>query len=140
MEDPFESPKLLVEEARYDLQTVVEKQSEFFARRPLAPFERSDRQSGRIVYGLRPTAAIPGRIRAKANATISQLRHALDQAVFAATQQLSGRPTGNRTYFPFCQSPADFDVVMATRSRDVAPRPDERRVGKEGRSRWAPDA
>lgn len=109
----------MVEEARHDLQTMIERQSEFFASRPFAPFQRPSRGTDTIVYGLRPTAQIPGRIRAKANSALQQLRNALDQAVYAATVEIAGKPKSNNTYFPFCKSPEDFGDVVGGRCREI---------------------
>jgi hypothetical protein len=111
MVDPFESPKLLLEEARADIGDLIERSDAFFKAHPPTGIEEIDPKSGEKLVKIRQTSAIPGRIRTRATSVLNDLRHALDQATVAASLLLGAKGTDN-VYFPFADSPVDLDHVL----------------------------
>jgi hypothetical protein len=66
MVDPFENPKLLLEEARADLGDLIERSNAFFKAQPPTSIEEMDPHSGEKLLKIKQTSAIPGRIRTRA--------------------------------------------------------------------------
>lgn len=118
--DAFESPKLLIEEARENLKDLHSRCKAFLDSNPYTEIQEIDRETGDKLYKLRLTTKPPGRLRTRTSSIVNDLRHALDQAVVASAKQL-GITRFDRIYFPFAASPRDLqDIFRKTgRCKDV---------------------
>ena len=89
--DPFESPKLLIDAAREDLQDLEARCKAFFHSKPYTEVQEIERETGNKLFRLRLVRKPPGRLRTRASSIVNDLRHALDQAVVASAKELSAR-------------------------------------------------
>lgn len=116
MDDPFESPRLLIEDARLDVATLDSEFKAWVKKLQPESVVSRDPQTGEHLAKLRYAEKMPGRFRVLASNAVNNLRHALDQAVNCAAVQLGGRDTN---YFPFAQSASDMDAAMKDRCKKV---------------------
>lgn len=107
--DPFESPKLLIDAAREDIQRFEVAGNDFFIKeQPAIKVEEFDPETRDKHLKIRITKPPSRQLRIIGYNIIGALRHALDQAVYAAVLSVTGsRP--DQVYFPFATSPADLD-------------------------------
>lgn len=121
IEDPFESPKLLLARAKENIGELHKRVGAFFDRKPYARVTDKDPQTGWDRHKLRLTAKLPGSISAIYSESLSHLRHSLDQATCAASIAL-GATRIKQTYFPVCEDANQLDGQVSRVCRDV---PDE---------------
>jgi hypothetical protein len=99
----FESPRLLLGRAREHIDHLAAEIKAFFDRRPYAHVVETDPKTLQQVYKIRLTAALPARLPAVLKDATSNLRDALDHAVYAAAVTLGvSEPTA--TGFPFANN------------------------------------
>lgn len=119
MTDHFESPKLLLERARENIADLHTRIQSFFDRKPYAPVIDFDSETGQDVHKIRLTAKLPGSLSVVFKDVITNLRDALDHAVYGSAVAL-GRVNPKNTKFPFADSGAEFEgEIMAL--KDVPP-------------------
>lgn len=108
--DPFESPKALIQGAKEDLANVEALIDAYRADATCAPIVHYDRQTAHKFIKLRIVNAPPPRIRYLVSGILNNLRHCLDQAANAAAVELRG---GERNgYFPFAKDISDIDHII----------------------------
>ena len=110
MDDPFESPKLLIAGARDDIESLRVESQTFLDGCFGVPFSYEDPKTRDDVIKYRIAQKIPGRLRVLASNVVNNLRHALDHATNIAAVELGGKPRG---YFPFAKNATDIDRVIA---------------------------
>lgn len=128
----FDSPESLIEEAEDALTVFTSSLGEFrFRNKPTIISDPEPKTGNQIIKVRFPN---PSRtIRRSAYRVVDGARHALDQAVYAATICFDGKTGGTKTYFPFGMNPDDFDnqfKVIRTpngkkligRTKDATPR------------------
>lgn len=113
MQDIFESPKVLMEEAVECVNHVQCIAVEYFGRNPIREVRYTNPESGLEVIALRLVDPIPPRLRAKASAAINDMRHALDQTLWQSILATNGSAPAKDTYFPFCESIPDLNGRLA---------------------------
>jgi len=118
-DDPFESPKLLVESARSDIQDFSQSCDSFLACCYGVPVEKYDKVNKQNVIKYQVKQRIPGKLRVKASNIINNLRHALDQAVNCAAIELGAIKRNN--YFPFASNIDEFEKAIKDKCRTVHP-------------------
>ncbi|HEY0412683.1 MAG TPA: hypothetical protein VGD66_06050 [Allosphingosinicella sp.] len=114
--DPFESPKLLVSGAREDIDQFESGEGAFFGPGDVGvTVQEVDPKTKYTFVKFRITKAIPTVLRRRANNILNDLRHALDQALFAAARIVLKEDPGD-VHFPFATSPKDLEGrLKATR-------------------------
>lgn len=116
--DTFESPKLLIEFAGSNFDALKKDLKTFFDTATVRRIETSDPTTGEQVIKVKMESRLPGRVRALASSCLNDLRHALDQACYAATKAITGG--GRDALFPFAMDPADLERQLAGgRSRNI---------------------
>lgn len=128
----FDSSEALIEEAEDALRTLSNKLNVFCSGNKPSIITDFEPKTGNQIVKVRFPS--PDRhIRRSAYRVVDGARHALDQAVYAATVCFFGKAGGTKTYFPFAMDPNDFDnqfKVTRTsngrkligRSKDATPR------------------
>lgn len=119
----FESPFEVLEEAREGLSVLLSSLSDFFsASAPALVYDFEAKTGNKLLKVRYPS--LPKNLRRKAYRVVTDARHALDQAVFAATICLDGKARGSKTYFPHASSPAQFETLFFGREScaHVSPR------------------
>lgn len=121
MSDHFDSPKEVLDRARDHIQDLDARIKTFFERKPYTRVIDYDRETGQDVHKIRFTAAIPGKAAAVAKDAFSNLRDALDHAVYgsAAALRPGKRPGG--TAFPFAYDAAGVHDKLNSELIDVPP-------------------
>lgn len=119
-EDPFESPKLLLNRAQENLLDFKARQSAFFNTKPYARFVEIDPKTGHEIHKLRFTAKVPGSIRAVVADALNNIRHSLDHAVTASAQAVHVKRFKG-LYFPFAKDADDFERVIGSKCAGVHP-------------------
>lgn len=114
-DDPFESPKLLAAEALSYCSELHAAEFEYLDRCPPRLVRYPNVSLGAEVFAYRPQSQPPSRARVIASRILNDLRNALDQAVVAASKELGG--SGNKIYYPFCQSPTEFQALFKPKAR-----------------------
>jgi hypothetical protein len=109
--DPFESPKSLISWAREDAKEIEILSRAFFDRKPYVPVIKFDPEINKDVHKIPIQTEPPRQIRKLLHCCVSNIRHALDQATFAAVSQLDPTHTGD-VYFPFARNPTDLDILL----------------------------
>lgn len=107
METPFESPRFLVAQTRENLDVFDGIFKATFTKDACRHVIDVEPRTGNKIYKVRLANPIPGRLRHIVVTAISDLRHALDQALCDAVEVLTNRDPG-LLYFPFPTSPADL--------------------------------
>jgi len=124
-DDPFESPRLLIERAREHIGEVDAEIKAFFDRKPYTRVIELDRETGLYAHKIRLTAKLPGRIKAVVKDVASNLRDVLDHAVYGSAVALSGTNLDN-TGFPFARDAAG--VIGELNSKRLSGNPPEIRA------------
>ena len=110
-EDPFESPRLVLANARTHLRTFEHGIHAFLDEQPWSGFVDNDRQSGETLLKFRFTGKIPRSLSVVAFDVATNLRSVLDQAVYAAAVVVNGGdPKGTR--FPFSDTVNGLDAEI----------------------------
>lgn len=119
--DRFESPKLLLEEARANIDDVKSGLDAYFAADPHAVVVDLEPETGYKLYKIKIVADVPGNIRVRAHSAITHMRHALDQACYQAAILLA--PGGGRscTNFVFGDDPANLNKLLVTAGKHIPP-------------------
>lgn len=118
----FDSPEALIEEAEEALVAFKRILDQFYSRSNPTIVSDAEAKTGNKIIKIRfPN---PGRpIRRSAYRVVDGARHALDQAVYAATICFDGKTCGTKTYFPFAIDPDDFEnqfkVIRTDRGKNV---------------------
>jgi len=118
-DDPFESPKLLLESARSDLQDFSQGCDSFLACCFGVPVQKYDKVNKQNIVKYQVKQRIPGRLRVTASNIINNLRHALDQAINCAAIELGATKRNN--YFPFAKNIDEFERAIKDKCRSVHP-------------------
>jgi hypothetical protein len=109
----FESPKWQIERAREHIQQLDTEINAFFASKPCARVVEHDPNTGDQIYKVRLTAKLPGRLRVILKDATSNLRDALDHAVYAAAVSL-GVADPEKTGFPFANDALHLQGELGT--------------------------
>src|SRR5687768_11897467 len=117
--DPFESPKLTLEEARANIDDVKAQIDAYFASDMEAVFVELDPETGEKLYKAKIIAEIPGAVRTRASSAISHLRHALDQACYAAAVVLAPGGGRSQTNFVFADDPDNLEVLFVKAAKHI---------------------
>ena len=120
-DDPFESPKGLVAHAREHADNLESQIRAFFDKRPYARVIEFDPNTGHDVHKVRLTAQVPGRLSRILKDCTSNLRDALDHAVYAAAISL-GAINPEKTGFPFANDATHLeDELTSWKFEEVPP-------------------
>ncbi|HXQ15623.1 MAG TPA: hypothetical protein VN814_13465 [Caulobacteraceae bacterium] len=119
-DDPFESPKLLLDRAKEHLADFAKRESAFFDRQPYTQFIDKEANPGWDTYVIRFTAKVPGSLATVCADVVNNLRHSLDQALCASVLALTGKMPRD-TYFPFGENAEDLERRIANVCKRVAP-------------------
>jgi hypothetical protein len=115
--DRFESSKLLLQSARENIDNIKAILDAHFTPDLYFHSQEFDPKTGLVNVKVKLTRALPTTVRLRASAAINDLRHALDQACFAACQVF--KTGADKTYFPFATSPSDLETVFAKRAKQI---------------------
>ncbi|RWN51902.1 hypothetical protein [Mesorhizobium sp.] len=103
--DHFESAKLQIERGREHIKDAETRIKAFFSREPYATVVDKDAQTGQQSHKIRLTEKLPPNVRGIVKDASSNLRDALDHAVYAnAVALIGGDPSD--TGFPFANDDA----------------------------------
>jgi hypothetical protein len=116
-DDPFESPKLLLDGARHDVKNFDSESREFIDNCFAVPFTQIDNKTREKVVKYRIAQKMPGHLRVLASNVVNNLRHALDQAVNCAAVELGATKRNN--YFPFAKDSTDIDRIIRDSCKSV---------------------
>jgi len=95
---------------------------DFFQKRPFEKIIEVDKQSDQQIHKIRMTAPLPKQLANVAKDAASNLRDALDHAVYASTSMLSGKADPSDTGFPFGADAASISQELnGRRLRGNAP-------------------
>jgi hypothetical protein len=111
-DDPFESPKGLVTHAREHADHLESEIGAFFDKRPYTRVIDYDSDTRQDVHKIRLTAKLPGKLSRILKDCTSNLRDALDHAVYAAAVSLGVKHPKN-TGFPFANDATHLDGELA---------------------------
>jgi hypothetical protein len=103
----FDSPREVIERARDHINDLDARIKSFVERKPYSLIVDYDSSTGQDVHKLR-FAQIPGKFAAITKDAFSNLRDALDHAVYASAVTLHPGRANKRTAFPF--APTGLDV------------------------------
>lgn len=120
MSDPFESPKLLLDRARENTRDLEARIKRFFDRHPYAHIVDSESNPGQEIHKVRLTEKFPTSLSTVAFDISSNLRSALDQAVYGSSIAL-GASSPWSTKFPFGDDPAGLDADINKGCKHVHP-------------------
>ena len=122
LDDPFESPKMLVEEAFPSVDELHAACIDYMTKNQPTKLDYVDHARKLKIVGFRPSNAPPNKVRVRASRIVKDLRDALDQAAFQAAHAINPE-AGINTYFPFCRDPDDFESLFGQRGRcrDIPP-------------------
>lgn len=109
----FDSPKELVGHAREHIDRLEGAINAFFDRKPYAKVMDFDRETRQQIFKLRITAKLPSRVRLIFKDATSNLRDALDHAVYASAISL-GIDDPEKTGFPFANDAAHLQGELGT--------------------------
>lgn len=112
----FESPRALLSWADEDLSELEESMYEFYATEPFEHFVEHDEKSGYNAQKVRITKPVPESWRKLVSHALADIRHSIDQSLFAACQALSDDPIEIDINFPWGTHPKDFEARMAQRA------------------------
>jgi hypothetical protein len=120
MEDlaPFESPKMLIDEAKASIADFKVACDLFVQDHTYNIINEVDRNTREQVIKLRFLRKMPPRLRITASHIVNDLRHSLDQAVCDGAVLL-GRKHARGVHFPFAKSAAEFENEAKNRLKDV---------------------
>lgn len=121
MIDCFDSPKEVLSRARDHIEDLNARVQAFFDRKPYARVVDYDRETGQDVHKIRLTAQLPGKIAAVAKDALSNLRDALDHAVYASAVALSPGFEPSRTAFPFAENASGVHDKLNRELLDIPP-------------------
>lgn len=113
MNDPFDSPKLLVGHAREHIDRLEAEVKAFFDRRPYARVIDVDPETRAEIHKIRLTAKLPSKIRLILKDAATNLRDALDHAVYASAVSL-GAINPEKTGFPFATDANHLQSELGT--------------------------
>jgi len=118
--NPFEDPKELIDRAHQHISDVEAHIRAFFDGKPFALEVEPDGDTGYEVHKVRLTDQLPLRAAGIAKDVFSNLRDALDHAVYASAVVVCGNaPT--KTGFPFAEDAAAVHKKLNTKLTDVPP-------------------
>ena len=113
MTGPFESPKFLVQQTRESLDEFRALCSGLFSGECYTHVIDVDPKTANKTFKIKFNRPLPGRARHIASTAISDLRHALDQAMCSAVTMLTGEDIID-VYFPFATNPHDLKGRLRT--------------------------
>jgi hypothetical protein len=119
-EDPFESPKLLLERAQEHLAELQRREKVFFGRQPYARIVEPDTDPRYEVHKLRFTAKVPGSYSTVVSDALNNIRHTLDQTVVASARALGATKVGH-IYFPVCDVESQLEGAIRKKCEGVHP-------------------
>lgn len=117
---PFESPRLLIESANDATTQFATLSADFIQNCGAKLVSHFDFETRQRVLSIRLEKRIPSRLRTTAYHIISDLRHALDQAVCDSALEL-GRKNAKGVYFPFAKNKQDFERQIEVKCKGVHP-------------------
>jgi hypothetical protein len=120
-DDPFDSPREVLNNARDHINDLEARIKTFFDRRPYARVVDYDRDTGQDVHKVRLTARLPSKAAAVAKDAFSNLRDTLDHAVYASAVAIRPGTNPNRTGFPFAYDAAGVHDKLNRELVDVPP-------------------
>lgn len=109
----FDSPKELVGHAGEHIDRLQGEIKAFFDRQPYAKVVDFDREANQHIYKLRITAKLPSPVRLIFKDATSNLRDALDHAVYASAVSL-GVDDPEKTGFPFANDASHLQGELRT--------------------------
>jgi hypothetical protein len=121
MTDHFESPRLLMERAGDHIKDLEARIKAFFDRQPYTRIIERDRDTDQDVHKIRLTAKIPGNISTITKDVFTNLRDALDHAVYASAVTIRPGATPNKTAFPFAEDAAGVHKKLNSELTDIPP-------------------
>ena len=120
-DDPFDSPREVLARAGEHIDALEARIKVFFDRKPYARVIDFDRDTGQEVHKIRLTGKIPGSVAAVAKDAFSNLRDALDHAVYASAVAIRPGTSPSRTSFPFAYSAVGVHDKLNKDLVDVPP-------------------
>lgn len=118
-DEHFESPEGLVVQARDQTDHLAKEIKAFFDNRPYVQFVDHDRETGLDVHKVRLTSKLPAKLGRTFKDATSNLRDALDHAVYASAVSL-GAIEPEKTAFPFAKDATDLNSKLRSRNfKDV---------------------
>jgi hypothetical protein len=124
-EDNFESSISLLKWAGDDIHRLQRSVDRFFDHNPVAEVTEIDPETGTYAHKIKITKRPPVTWRRLTFRIICDLRHCIDQAMYAAVQTVLGAAPAEDIYFPWARDPTDLthrrkkipDVLWPTLSR-----------------------
>jgi hypothetical protein len=119
-ENPFDDPKQLIDRARDHIRDLEALVAEFWGRKPFAPTIERDESAGQQVHKVRLTENFPNRPATVAKDAFSNLRDALDHAVYASAVTMKPGSAPTKTAFPFADdAPGVSRRLLSKDLRDI---------------------
>lgn len=120
-DDPFESPKILLERAEENVRELQTRAKAFFDGKPYTDVVELDPETGEDIYKLRFTAKIPKGLNAVAADALNNLRATLDQAICTSASLLVPGVNLNGMGFPFAATEAAMEDAIRSKCKNVPP-------------------
>lgn len=116
--DPFGSPKSRLARAKENIAKLKAGINVFGGTNPYATVVDVDPKTGKHLYKIKMTAALPDEFTHLAVEIVEALRAALDQTGYSCAR-VSGNKRLKHTYFPFADSPGELANVIRGRCKDI---------------------
>lgn len=104
----FESAYALLRWASTDMNRLQRSVERYFDGNPCIEVTELDPATGNYSQKVRFTKKVPEAWRRLTFRTVCDLRHSIDQAMFAAVQTVLGRAPDGDIYFPWSKNPTDL--------------------------------
>lgn len=121
MIEAFDDPRECINSARDHINDLDARLKAFFEGQRTPKVRDYDSDTGQDVYKVRLTGKISGKALTLAKNSFSDLRDALDHAVYASTVTLRPGTSPSRTAFPFADDAAGVHAKLNRKLIDVPP-------------------
>ncbi len=115
----FESPRALLSWAKDGLDELEESMTAFYSGDVCKHFTEVDSDTGYTAHKVAVVKPVPENWRRLASHALADIRHSLDQSMFAACSALAHAQIETDVYFPWASHPKDLEARMI--SKDYIP-------------------
>jgi hypothetical protein len=119
MEDIFWGPVDLMQSAKGHIDEIISILVGIFNEDWATVVKETDHQTGETIFRVKFHTPVPIRVATRVFNVVTELRSALDHAVYAATVALGERSDPTKTKFPFGDTASEFEQNLIFRGDHV---------------------